>query len=222
MQARKFTLIELLMVIAVILVLVSLLSPSFNRARALSKRVVCLSGMKQLGMMTQQYAITNKGLLPRSESPSVIGEECTWYPTTGFRGLALMRNYSDRDSFNRLFRCPNVKSGPFFNFDIESPGQGPLQYRGYNSQGQMRLTDSTQAIIADYFSKKYYTASWYVNNGFKDISHNIRGAAGYGVVYKDGHGRLHNDPSRAISQMAASNHFDTGSEGGWTYFDANP
>ena len=222
MKARKFTLIELLMVIAVILVLASLLLPSFNRARALSKRVVCLSSMKQLGMMVQNFAINNKGLLPRTESPSNFGEECTWYSSTGFRGLAHMRDYCDRDSFNRLFRCPMVKSGPWANFDIQNPGQGPLQYRGYNAEGQMRLSDGAQAIIADYFSSGFYTRQWYVDRGFKDIAHNIRGCAGYGVVYKDGHGRLQNDPTRAISQMAPLNTYNAGSEGAWTYFDANP
>ena len=61
---QRFTLIELLMVVAVIAILVSLLYPSFRESRKLVKRVVCGSGLKQIGMAVGSWSMSHKGLLP--------------------------------------------------------------------------------------------------------------------------------------------------------------
>lgn len=232
MKARKFTLIELVMVIAVIMVLASLLLPSFNRARALSKRLVCLSNMKQLSMLVTLYAGNNKGKLPKTYQAWIWGEECSYSSATDYRGLGLLTDsYLPREQLNRLMICPSGNKNMWGKFDIKdggfSPlgrmhGQGPLQYRGYNFDGQMTMADDSKAIIADLFAQNFFTSPWYNQAGVKDISHAIKGCAGYSVIYKDGHGRLHNDPTRAISQMAAGNVYTTGSEAGWSYFDVNP
>ena len=51
-----FTLIELLVVIAIISLLMSILMPSLSRAREQSKIAVCLSNMRQIGLLMQEYA----------------------------------------------------------------------------------------------------------------------------------------------------------------------
>ncbi len=60
-EITAFTLIEVLVVVAIIALLVSILLPSLNRARRQSKVVVCSSNIAQLarGMMT--YAADSKG-----------------------------------------------------------------------------------------------------------------------------------------------------------------
>jgi len=59
-----FTLVELLVVIGIIALLISMLLPALNRAREQSRRIVCASQMRQLGIATLQYANTNRGHLP--------------------------------------------------------------------------------------------------------------------------------------------------------------
>ncbi len=61
-----FTLIDLLVSIAVMGVLVSLLLPSLKSARESARRVSCASNIRQVGYALQMYASDNKGHLPSS------------------------------------------------------------------------------------------------------------------------------------------------------------
>lgn len=54
-QARAFTLLELLVVVAVIALLVSVLLPSLHKAREQAKRVVCQSNERTIGVAAQSY-----------------------------------------------------------------------------------------------------------------------------------------------------------------------
>ena len=60
-----FTLIELIIVIAIIGVLLSLLLPSLSRAKESAKRAVCLSNQKQLHTMSMLFAKENNYWIPR-------------------------------------------------------------------------------------------------------------------------------------------------------------
>lgn len=63
-SSAGFTLVELLVVIGIIAVLISVLLPALNRARASSNSVWCLSNLKQMGLAIRMYAADNKDRLP--------------------------------------------------------------------------------------------------------------------------------------------------------------
>jgi prepilin-type N-terminal cleavage/methylation domain-containing protein len=61
-----FTLLELLIIIAIICVLAGMLLPALNRARGLAQRTTCLNNLRQLGMAWMAYNDENEGRLVES------------------------------------------------------------------------------------------------------------------------------------------------------------
>ena len=59
-----FTLVELLIVIAIIAVLIGILLPTLTVARESAQKVQCASNLRQLVVLTQEYALENDGYIP--------------------------------------------------------------------------------------------------------------------------------------------------------------
>ncbi|OGV48510.1 MAG: hypothetical protein A2X49_11640 [Lentisphaerae bacterium GWF2_52_8] len=61
---RKFTLIELLLIIAIICILAGLLLPSLSRARDMARRTLCQGNLRQINLKTNIYFSENQGYFP--------------------------------------------------------------------------------------------------------------------------------------------------------------
>ena len=73
-----FTLVELLIVIAIIAVLAALLLPALARAKASAHRIECLSNMRQLGLAAMLYAEDNQDTFPRSQHSAFAHGQLPW------------------------------------------------------------------------------------------------------------------------------------------------
>jgi prepilin-type N-terminal cleavage/methylation domain-containing protein/prepilin-type processing-associated H-X9-DG protein len=79
---RAFSLIEVLVVIALIAILAGLLLPALSRTREKAKSAYCLSNLKQWGLATHLFVAENNGLLPKDgfATPTLPGHFVSgWY-----------------------------------------------------------------------------------------------------------------------------------------------
>lgn len=88
MRALKgFTIVELLVVVAIIGVLVALLLPAVQAARASARRLQCASNMRQLGLGVHQFVDVNRGRWPQlaghvEQLPDAMNQEdLSWIET---------------------------------------------------------------------------------------------------------------------------------------------
>jgi len=106
-SAAAFTLLEMLVVAAIMALLLAILLPSLAKARSAAKAVACLSNLRQLGMAAQMYADTHQDAivdsgLPHSGLPSLPEQaEQSWFYTLkrGYRNELVARCLEDRSPY---------------------------------------------------------------------------------------------------------------------------
>jgi prepilin-type N-terminal cleavage/methylation domain-containing protein/prepilin-type processing-associated H-X9-DG protein len=77
-RQKAFTLVELLVVLAIIGLVIALLLPAVQRARAAARRSQCLANLHQIGLALLQYTDLNKGHFPATDH---AGSALSWTTT---------------------------------------------------------------------------------------------------------------------------------------------
>jgi prepilin-type N-terminal cleavage/methylation domain-containing protein/prepilin-type processing-associated H-X9-DG protein len=112
-RSEAFTLLELLVVIAVLGTLAALLLPALARAQTRAKSACCLNNLRQWGVATQLFATDNSDLLPKDGSPNGTSTDEGWYVDlprllgVAPYGQAPWRTNANIDPGRSLWICPN-------------------------------------------------------------------------------------------------------------------
>ena len=105
MNRKKFTLIEWLVVIAIIAILAGMLLPALNNARENSRMASCKGNVKQLLLFINAYSDDSDGFMPlnRMKTPATTND--TWM------GIIHNNYYKTPKATgkNSLFSCPSDK-----------------------------------------------------------------------------------------------------------------
>jgi prepilin-type N-terminal cleavage/methylation domain-containing protein len=102
-NTKAFTLIELLVVISIIAVLMSILLPSLNRARAQAKAVVCKSNLRNLYIAEVVYTEDFDGWFPSADKTQKLGGHWPFRAAKGYRSKYDRRGLPETFGINALF-----------------------------------------------------------------------------------------------------------------------
>lgn len=174
---RGFSLLDVLVSLAVILVLLGLMLPSLTHVREIARRVVCASNERQIGLAINMFADGNDGRIPSSafldpeRAATTQHEMITLYLHTemgyavpkGWDGLGHLAG-QDYLTTPGIFYCPS-HTGQHTLHRYASAWQnvgagvikGNYHYRGQDASERTVLSDihpGSTALVADAMSSK--------------------------------------------------------------------
>ncbi len=164
-RRSAFTLVELLVVVAIIALLLSILLPAMDKARAVARTVVCMSNQRQLAMGNFQYAEDYRGTVVASSKNGG-----SWHHWMGYiRGtdLVTQNGVVDNDPYvpgGPIYGCPdfeshdiNIESGVYDGTSGFSPRYG---YGMYSPRGLDQ--DNRDWNFHEYLKTDSPNRTWYM------------------------------------------------------------
>ena len=193
LESNKFTLIELLIVIAIIAILAAMLLPALKNAKEQAKRIVCLGSLKQMGAGVHMYADDSNGEWPRF-IPDASGDWTTNAAHCYGNWDAIGRLYAgDYVRSKNSFFCPcDDLNGGYLTMDWNNPNPAvglATSYclRGYaqsyvKQPGKKLSEVADRALVSCFFM--YYPPSSRPRVSFHNTTYT------YPVLFGDGHTQI--------------------------------
>lgn len=126
--ADAFSLIELLVVLAVIALLASLLMPSLNAAQSSARKIHCMSNLRELGVALQIYLADN-GTYPVAMTANGLGNwQRTLWPS----------------ATDQVLYCPQLMPASDQFLQYFPANQFIYPHYGYNANGAVRINPPPQ------------------------------------------------------------------------------
>lgn len=136
MHKRAFTLIEILVVVAVLAILAALLFPVFSRARENARRTSCASNLKQIGIGLLQYVGDYDDKMPRSFFGQFKDTTVVHYKWMD----AIYPYVKNTD----LFLCPCDTGAKYRYSGDMGPTESSEKYGSYGQNGAYRDADDNR------------------------------------------------------------------------------
>ncbi len=161
-KVKTFTLVELLIVIAIIAILASMLLPALDKARAKAKEISCVGNLKQLSMLVINYMDENGQWLPPSFNKVSITAGDSDSPLFWYNAVSAGRKL--------MLGCPEAKEKimdyGYVHYGIASDLFGNA-YEASIKQTQIRYPSET-ILVGDSSTQRDH-------NGWNETPGNARG-----------------------------------------------
>jgi prepilin-type N-terminal cleavage/methylation domain-containing protein len=169
---RAFTLIEMLVVIAIISILAGMLLPALMRAREEARQANCKSNLKQIGLGIQTYMGAYQGSFPYASSANQSDSLALLYPTY--------------ISASKIFQCPSTRHNPKITVTGTAPNVvkafGATQADGWCSYGYDKTTPANEGTV-----DRPVAADMDGSSVLNEKSPTANHKGGQVVLYYDGH-----------------------------------
>ena len=224
---KKFTLLELLITISIIVILASMLLPALKNARQSAQKTACMNNLKQIGVSTLFYAgdfsgwtqgglpnspnslggLTNKLNLGRLYPDYLSQPSILWCPADKYFSMSNNWYYWPNGSTNPAMATSSYESfinmwawGTHISLKLEGPY--PEVQHDY-----IRATSaSRQPLCSDRFGMSVTTSIPPTHTGY------------YNVLYIDGHVKGFSDPTQRLYTRAITGDWHDFMLQGWEDF----